>query len=304
MKDIVLEMSNITKVYNGVKALDHVSIKIKRGEVYGLVGNNGAGKTTLMRLIAGQTELQEGTIKLFGETNEVMIRTSRRRMGVLIEEPGFYKNMTAAENLEYFRIQFGIPGKEVVSEVLKEVGLENTGKKKYKQFSLGMKQRLGIALALLHTPELLILDEPINGLDPAGIIEVRQTLLEINKRRNTTILIASHILAEMANIATTYGFLSNGKLLEEITAAELAEKCSVYLDIIVDDPKSMCILLEKEMHYKNFKVYPNQHIHLYEGLEESNRICELAVSNKIGVVGIVRQVVNLENYYMSIVEGC
>lgn len=304
MEELILEMKDVTKTYDGIKALDQVSIRIERGEIYGLVGNNGAGKTTLMRLIAGQAKAEEGTINLFGKTSEEEIRRCRKRTGVLIEDPGFYKNMTAAQNLEYFRIQFGIPGKETVTNVLEEVGLAYTGKKKYGQFSLGMKQRLGIALTLLQTPEFLILDEPINGLDPAGIIEVRQTLLDINKKRNTTILISSHILTEMANIATTYGFLSHGRLLEEITAIDLMNKCSAYLDITVENPKGMCLLLEKELQYKDFKVYPNKHIHLYEGLEDGTRICELAVQNHIGISGITKQVMNLENYYMNIVEGC
>lgn len=304
MKDIVLQMNGLTKTYQNVKALDRVSIEIERGKIYGLVGNNGAGKTTLMRIIAGQTEQDEGEVKLFGESSEAGLRKSRRRTGVLIEEPGFYKNMTAVQNLEYFRIQFGIPGKHVIQDVLEEVGLGNTGKKKYKEFSLGMKQRLGIAMAFLHTPELLILDEPINGLDPAGIIEVRKTLTNINKMHGTTILISSHILAEMENVATVYGFLSNGKLLEQIAAEDLLTKCGVYLDLTVDQPKEMCVLLEKEFNYKNYKVYPNRHIHLYEGIEEGKRICELAVAHQIGILGITKQSMNLENYYMNIVEGC
>lgn len=302
MSDIILEMRDITKTYNGVKALDHVSIRVNRGEIYGLVGNNGAGKTTLMRLIAGQSRLDEGTIELFGQASEEEISKSRKRTGVLIEDPGFFKNMTAAQNLEYFRIQFGVPGRDIVAKVLAEVGLGNLGNRKYNEFSLGMKQRLGIGLALLQTPEFLILDEPINGLDPAGIIEVRQMLLELNKKRNTTILISSHILAEMVNIVTKYGFLSNGKLLEEITAVDLRNKCSEYLDITVENPKTMCLILEKELKYKNFKVYPNQHIHLYEGLEDSNKICELAVAHKVGITGITKHAMNLENYYMNIVE--
>ena len=303
MSNTVLKMENITKKYSGVKALDNVSMEINRGEIYGLVGNNGAGKTTLMRIIAGHTSLDAGEITLFGASSMEEIRKNRRRTGVLIEDPGFFENMTAAQNLEYFRIQFGVPGKESVAKILSEVGLLNTGKKKYREFSLGMKQRLGIGLALLQTPEFLILDEPINGLDPAGIIEVRQILLDINQKRNTTILISSHILAEMANIATKYGFLSGGKLLEEITAEELQRKCSAYFDITVENTQGMCLLLERELHYHNYKVYPNHHIHLYEGLDQGEQICELAVKHHMGLSAIEQRTVNLENYYMNIVEG-
>lgn len=302
MKDIVLKMQDVNKVYNGVKALDDVSITVERGEIYGLVGNNGAGKTTLMRLIAGQSNMDSGKMELFHATNGTDIQKARRRVGTLIEDPGFYGNLTAQQNLEYFRIQFGVPGKEAVTEVLKEVGLDNCGKKRYKNFSLGMKQRLGIALALLQTPELLILDEPINGLDPAGIIEVRQTLLNLSKKKNTTVLISSHILAEMANIATKYGFLSHGKLLEEITAEDLMKKCNSYLDISVKDVEGMCVLLEKEFKYQNYKVYPDHHIHLFEGIENGENLCEAAAMHHVGLSGLEKRVVNLENYYMNMVE--
>lgn len=304
MSNAVLTMREITKEYNGVKALDQVNLTINRGDIYGLVGNNGAGKTTLMRIIAGQTKADAGEIELFGTSGFGAIGKERRRMGALIENPGFFPNLSATQNLEYFRIQFGIPGKAVVSKILDEVNLGDCGTKKYANFSLGMKQRLGIALALLHTPEFLILDEPINGLDPAGIIEVRQTLLDINKKRNTTILISSHILAEMSNIATKYGFLSRGRMLEEITSSQLQQKCNSYLDIIVKDTKAMCVLLEKEFHFMKYKVYPDHHIHLYEGIDHSEEICELAVKHHTGLSGIQKRVVNLENYYMNLVEGC
>ncbi len=302
MSDMILTMRGITKTYGDVKALDDVSIEIKRGEIFGLVGNNGAGKTTLMRLISGQSIADSGEITLFGETSKEEIRKNRRRTGTLIEEPGFFLNMTARQNLEYFRIQYGIPGKEVVTQVLAEIGLSNTGKKKYKDFSLGMKQRLGIGLALMHSPEFLILDEPINGLDPAGIIEVRQTLLNINQKRKTTILISSHILAEMANIATKYGFLSHGKLLEEISSEDLLRKCNSYLEITVENPQAMCLLLEKELNYTKYKVYEDRHIHLYEGIDNGERICELAVAHHVGLSGIEKKMMNLENYYMNRVK--
>jgi ABC-2 type transport system ATP-binding protein len=302
MKENVLKMQGVTKTYKGIKALDNVSITIERGEIYGLVGNNGAGKTTLMRLIAGQSRMDSGEMVLFQKSDHADIGKARSRIGTLIEDPGFFGNMSAQQNLEYFRIQFGIPGKETVADVLKEVGLEGCGKKRYKDFSLGMKQRLGIGLALLQTPEFLILDEPINGLDPAGIIEVRQTLLNLCKKKNTTILISSHILAEMANIATKYGFLSHGKLLEEITADALMKKCNSYLDITVKDVEAMCVLLEKDFNYKDYKVYPDHHIHLFEGIDNGENLCEAAACHHVGLSGLEKRVVNLENYYMNMVE--
>lgn len=302
MNDIVLKLDHITKSYGKNTVLDDISMEIKRGEIYGLVGNNGAGKTTIMRIITGNSITDEGTFSLFGATDPVQINKNRKRTGVLIEDPGFIGTMTAEQNMEYFRRQFGIPGKESIKQALKDAGLGNTGNKRYKNFSLGMKQRLGIALALLNSPELLILDEPINGLDPEGIIEVRNTLKKVNQTRNTTILISSHILAEMSNVATFYGFLSHGKLLEQLSADELLKRCSVYLDIIVDDPKKMCILLEQELDTKNYKIYPDSHIHLFDHLSDDSKICEIAVNGKVGLHRVEKKSVNLENYYMSIVE--
>lgn len=303
MNDVILSIQHVSKNYGEAAALKDINVEIKRGEIYGLVGNNGAGKSTLMRIISGQAEASSGQVALFGAKTKSELQKSRRRTGVLIEDPGFYHNMSAAQNLEYFRIQFGIPGKECVAKVLEEVGLGKVGSKKYKGFSLGMKQRLGIALALLASPELLILDEPINGLDPAGIIEVRQTLLEINKKRRTTILISSHILSELEHIATRYGFLSHGELLEDLSAAELLTKCEAYLDITVENTKAMCLLLEKELKLFNYKVYANNHIHLYEGLDQGEGICEIAVKHHLGLTGIEKKTQSLETYYMNIVEG-
>ena len=301
MSEIILSMKNVTKIYNETKALDRVSIEINRGDIYGIIGNNGAGKTTIMRIISGQSFVSSGIMELFGSKGDD-VRKQRKRLGCLIENPGFCYSMTAYENLEYFRIQFGIPGKENINRVLEEVGLRDCGKKKYKDFSLGMKQRLGIALAILNSPELLILDEPTNGLDPEGIIEIRNILINLNKKKNTTILISSHILSELSNIATKYGFLKNGKIIEEISMEDLQRKCESYIDITVDKVEAMCIVLEKELNYKNYKVYADNHIHLYQGINDIKKICETAVLNNIGILEVVKKVKNLENYYMNMME--
>ena len=297
MSKTILSMKNICKSYNGFKALDNVSIEINRGDIYGIVGNNGAGKTTLMRLISGQSYCDSGEIRLFGSSDDIL--KERKRIGCLIENPGFFHNMTVYDNLNYFRIQFGIPGKQSINRVLEEVGLVAARNKKYRQLSLGMKQRLGIALAFLHCPEFLILDEPINGLDPEGIIEIRNILLNLNKKHNTTILISSHILSEMAYLVTKYAFIKKGKIVEEISDYELQQKCNNYLDIEVDNVNAMSVILEKKLNFSNYKVYPDNHIHLFEGIDESKRICEIAVANDIGILGIVKRKVNLENYYMD-----
>ena len=201
----VMAAYGLQKAYGACRALDGVNMQVRRGDVYGLVGRNGAGKTTLMRMVTGQSEPSGGEMELFGASGKNM-RPQRCRTGAMIEIPSFSPFLTAHENLEYYRLQRGIPGKQAVDEVLELVDLADAGKKKFKAFSLGMKQRLGLALALMNHPDFLILDEPINGLDPEGVAEFRQILRTLNRERQTTILISSHILSELANVATRYGF--------------------------------------------------------------------------------------------------
>ena len=226
----------------------------------------------------------------------------RRRTGALIEAPGFYDDMTAEQNLEYFRRQFGIRNKKAIRDTLDKVGLSNTGGKKYKNFSLGMKQRLGIGLALLNQPELLILDEPINGLDPSGIIEIRNTLLDIH-REGVTILITSHILSELSNVATHYGFLSKGHLLEQLSAEELLSKCSTYLDIAVNDVQGMAALMKNQLHLSKFEIVNDSHIHLYERMEEASAISKEAILGGLELRSIESHSIELEDYYMNLIGG-
>ena len=218
MTEQVLTTQALTKRYGAHTAVDRVDLAVNRGEIYGLVGRNGAGKTTLIRMVTGQTLPTGGALALFGASGGKELSAARARTGVMVETPSFYPYLTARQNLEYYRIQRGIPGKNVVDQVLSEVDLADTGKKTFKNFSLGMKQRLGLALALMARPDFLLLDEPINGLDPEGIVEFRNLLLRLNQERQTTILISSHILSELANLATCYGFIDNGVMLEQISA--------------------------------------------------------------------------------------
>ena len=211
MSEPILVTRALTKKYGGAAAVEGVDLYIEKGQIYGLVGRNGAGKTTIIRMLTAQTVPTSGEIELFGETDEKGISAARARVGAMVEIPSFYPYLTARENLEYYRRQRGIPGEACVDRALEQVGLHDAGKKKFKQFSLGMKQRLGLALALMNHPDLLLLDEPINGLDPEGIVEFRSILLELNRQRETTILISSHILSELSNIATHYGFLDQGE---------------------------------------------------------------------------------------------
>ncbi|MBR6483649.1 MAG: ATP-binding cassette domain-containing protein, partial [Clostridiales bacterium] len=202
MNSIVMETKGITKKYKHTLALDNVALKLEKGKIYGFIGQNGAGKTTLIRLITGLSFPTGGEISLWGKTGEKELQEQRKRIGSLIEGPALYPYMTAYQNMETQRIQRGIPDKSIIDKTLKLVGLEDTGKKKVRNFSLGMKQRLGIAVALLNTPEFLILDEPINGLDPSGIVDVRNLIKKLNKEYGMTILISSHILEELYNTAT------------------------------------------------------------------------------------------------------
>lgn len=299
--EFIVKSQKLNKRYGETMALKNVDIAIKRGSIYGLVGNNGARKTTFLKIISGLTSADSGTFSLLGADNEAGYRSVRKRTGAIIENPGFYPKMTAKQNLEYYRIQRGIPGKETVEELLHLVGLEHAAKKKFASLSLGMKQRLGIALALMGEPELLILDEPINGLDPMGIIEIRKLLLKLNQEKNVTILISSHILTELENVATDYGFLNKGELVEEVAAEKLKEKCRTFLEVKVTDAAAYAALLETELLCSNYKVLPGNCIHILEHVDRVSDYSALAVKHDIGLLAFEMKEINLENYYMNLI---
>ena len=303
MRNIVLTTKNLTKKYNNIPVLSNINMEIKQGEIYGLVGKNGAGKTTLLRLITGQTFLTEGEISLFHVSGEKDLNKERKRIGAIIESPSFYSYLSAEQNLEYYRIQRSIPGKNCIKDVLKEVGLSDAGNKRYKSFSLGMKQRLGIALALLNNPEILLLDEPINGLDPFGIVEIRNLMLKLSHEKNITILISSHILSELSNLVTNYGFIHNGILLKQLSHDELSKECSKYLEVRVDQVEKMTALLEKELSCTSYKVTPDYAIRIYDYLDRPAIISRLAVNHGIELNSIQVQEMNLENYFIQLVGG-
>ena len=303
MAENVLVTHGLTKRYGSATAVDHADITIKKGDIYGLVGRNGAGKTTIIRMVAAQTLPSEGTLELFGATGENQLRQARSRTGAMVEIPSFYPYLTARENLEYYRRQRGIAGAHVVEDALEQVNLADTGKKKFKTFSLGMKQRLGLALALMNRPDFLLLDEPINGLDPEGIVEFRNLLLELNRQYQTTILISSHILSELQNLATCYGFIDKGHMLEQVTAAELAEKCRDCIELKVDDAPKAAALIEKELGLRDFEVLPGGTIRLYEGLETPQKVTGLMVAQGINLYGLEHRGANLEDYFLALIGG-
>lgn len=301
----IVEAKSLTKQYRNCTALHQVSLAIKRGEIYGLVGANGAGKTTFLKMVAGQIFSSEGELVLFGAYRQKEQETQRKRMGALIEIPGFDPQLSIEQNMEYYRLQKGIPGKQIVVDTLKTVGLWDVRKKKGKTLSLGMKQRLGLAIALLGEPELLLLDEPTNGLDPAGIIEMRNLLKKLNQEKNMTIIISSHILSELEHLATVYGFLEKGKLLEQISAKALHEKCGNYLEITVSDAEKYTMLLEKQLQHTRYLVLEDGTIRIFELHQDIEKYSALASENGIGIRAMSVKQNSLEDYYMNLAkEGC
>ena len=244
MSEILLQTKALTKQYGHQKAVDNVDIHIKKGAIYGFIGRNGAGKTTCMRMIGGLAKPTSGEISMFGYAGKDLSKV-RSRVGCLVEAPGVYPNMTAKENIEMKCRLFGISKKGYAEGILDKVGLLNVGKKKTKNFSLGMKQRLGIGMALVGEPDLLVLDEPINGLDPQGIAEVRDTIQNLCAQQDMTVFISSHILEELSKLATDYGIINNGALLQEITREELLSKCSEKITLTVDNPNKAVPVLDK-----------------------------------------------------------
>lgn len=300
MKEIITEVKNLTKVYGKSTALKNVNLRVRRGEILGMVGDNGSGKSTFLKLLAGQIFPTEGEVRLFGVCGERELARQRRRAGTMIEEPGFYPQLTVEENLEYYRIQKGIPGRELVREVLKQVGLYERRKTYGKQLSLGMKQRLGLGIALMGEPELLLLDEPINGLDPSGIIEMRETLRRLNSEKNITIILSSHILTELEQLADEYCFLDRGRLLKQISAEELSEECGSCIEIRVSDPELFAVKLEKQFPGQKYRVLPGQRIRIPGEHTEPERYSGLAAESGITVSALSVKRTTLEEYYMEL----
>lgn len=302
MKEVVLKTNNLTKQYNKNVVLDNVNITIKKGDIYGLIGRNGAGKTTLMKTITTLASPTSGTFELFNTCSENdELFDNKKRVGSLIEYPAFYPNLSAYDNLKYYTIQRGIVDKNQINKVLELVNLTGTGKKKVKTFSLGMKQRLGIALAILNSPDFVILDEPINGLDPIGISELRDTFKKLSDN-GITLLISSHILSELYLLANEFGFLKNGKLIKELSKEELDLECSKCLVIKTDDSKKVSVLLEKELNTNNYKVINNEEIRVYDYTDDSDKVSDVLVNNKIKIKGFYESGISLEEYLKEIIK--
>ncbi len=295
--EYVLQTDALTKRYGQDNVVDEVSMHVKKGSIYGFIGKNGAGKTTFMRMVAGLAAPTAGGMTLFGSGE---LERARRRIGTLIEEPGAYGGMTARENLEVLRRSFGITEKKRVEEMLALTGLLDSGRKKVKNFSMGMRQRLGIAIALMRNPDFLILDEPMNGLDPAGIREMRELILKLNREKQITVLISSHILDELSRIATHYGIIRGGRLIEELGATDLEKRCHRCLKLVVEHPEKAAAALE-ELSIQNYDVPESGVFRVFERLEDTAGINEALVRKGVSLKESYLAGQDLEGYFMELV---
>ncbi len=303
MSDYIIETKNLTKQYDEPKSVANLNIHVKAGRIYGLLGRNGAGKTTTMKMLLGLTVPTDGEAILFGENIQTSAKKILPRVGSLIESPGFYPNLTGTENLNIFARLRGVPKRNAVAEALEVVGLPYRDKKLYSQYSLGMKQRLAIALAIMHDPELLILDEPINGLDPIGIAEVRKFIRALCNEQGKTILISSHILSEISLLADDIGIIDHGVLLEEESLAELEKKNSRYIRFELSDPGQAARILEEKFHTENFKVMDDRRLALYDVALPVAAINRVLIENGIDLYESHLYEATLEDYFKKVTGG-
>ena len=297
--DYILTTDKLCKNYGKNKILKDVSLNIPKGSIFGLIGKNGAGKTTFMRTITGLQNPTSGTYTLSGVKNtDPKMNKVRRRMGALVESPGIFRNLTAYDNIKLQYINLGLPSYESIPDLLKMVKLENTGRKPAGKFSLGMKQRLGVAIAMCGDPDILVLDEPINGLDPQGIIEIREMLLNINRDKGTTILISSHILDELGKIATDYAFIDNGRILQSLSADELSRKTRKAARVSVSDTPSMCRVLDN-LNFE-YEVGPDNTIDIFTDINVT-RLVTAASKENVEIFKITENDETLESYFINLI---
>ena len=298
----IITTNELCKIYGGKMVINHVNMHIPEQSIYGFVGENGSGKTTIMRLLTGLANPSSGSFTLFGiDSKDRAIYKAREQVAAIVEATSLIPSMTARDNMIYQELYLGITHTEEERfQLLKKVHLEEVGEKKVKNFSLGMKQRLGIALALMNNPKLLLLDEPMNGLDPEGIAELRELLIELNQKEGITVLISSHILSELEKIASCYGFISHGKILEEITAEGLQDKCRKSVNVKVNDVTKAESVLNK-LNIKDYKSYPSGDIKIFEGVAINDLVVSLTNAD-VMVLGINSQEESVEDYYLNLIK--
>lgn len=303
MENVILQTNHITKSFQEFKALEDISITLKAGHIYGFIGENGAGKTTLLRILTGLSFPTDGSYSILGKEDPKELQAVRRRIGSIIEEPTLYPEFSAYRNLEIQRVLIGNPERSVCDELLKLLDLYDVRDKKVKKLSMGMKQRLGIALALVGKPELLILDEPVNGLDPKNISALRVLLKKLNEERGITMLISSHILSELYLLATDFIIIHKGKILETLSHGQLEAKCKRYVKISTDDLPKCITVLEKELELSEYRVMDDHTLQIYAFTEEPQRISRALTQNNIvvGELSVCGQ--GLEEYFLSVTGG-
>lgn len=301
--EFIVQTHDLGKTFDGVNVISDVNMKIKKGEIYGLLGPNGAGKTTVMKLILNLLKSSQGAIEVFNDTVTNKSYELFKRMSAIIEYPIFYEKLTAKENLDLHCEYLGYHNKEDIDEALELVKLKNVDNKAVEHFSLGMKQRLGIARAIITKPELLILDEPVNGLDPVGIIEIRDLLEMLNKDYGVTVLISSHILSEIEQIADTIGVMNNGRLIEEVSMDSIRENNVEYIEIETSQAKQAAYIIDSELNIENFKVLDGKKIRIYETGTPQNELYKALSSNDVSIESINTKAGSLEDYFLSLVGG-
>ncbi len=303
MSNMVLETRDLSKEYKSQRALKHVNLRLRQGKIYGLIGKNGAGKTTLMRMIAGLGFPTQGSVLLFGTKSRSELEAAGKRIGSLIEAPALVAGMSAKENLHLQCLMKGMPDYKIENELLELVGLKDTGKKKVKNFSLGMRQRLGIAATLVGNPDLLMLDEPINGLDPAGIIEIRNLIKKLSAFENKTILISSHNLPELYQVATDFIMIHEGEIREVISHEELDDRCKCYISLEAVNANQLAAVLEEKLHTENFQVMPDSSVRLFDFLDERERVGRVLHENDVIITEMSVCETSLEEYFMRVIGG-
>jgi len=292
----VLKTKQLIKTFHGKRAVNCVDMDIEKGEIYGFIGKNGAGKTTLMRMVTGSSLPTSGSIELFGSTD---IEEGRKRIGSLVDYPCLFQSKTAVENMKLNAILSGGADEKTINRILFQVGLIDTGKKKVKSFSLGMKQRLGIGISLLANPEFLVLDEPNIGLDPTGMKETRNLLLSLNKEYGTTILISSHMLDELSKIATRYGIINDGYLIEELSAEEIQKRSRRGLKISVDNAQKAAEIITANLTACEFKIASANLIYLYSNYGDSGKIIQILSAGGVAISEIMYETDTLDEYFIS-----
>ncbi|MEK4301495.1 ABC transporter ATP-binding protein [Oceanobacillus sp. FSL W8-0428] len=301
--EYILRTHDLGKSFNGDNVVSGINMNVEKGEIYGLLGPNGAGKSTVMKMILNLLKPSQGAIEIFNETMTDTPYELFKRMNAIIEYPIFYEKLTAEDNLDMHCEYMGYHNKQDIKAALELVNLKNITNKAVKNFSLGMKQRLGIARAIITKPELLILDEPVNGLDPVGIIEIRNLLEMLNKEYGITILISSHILAEIEQIADTIGVMNNGHLVEEVSMDSIRENNAEYIEIETADAQKVVYIIDSELNIKNFKVLDANKIRIYETGMSQNQIYKKLMENDISITSINTKSASLEDYFLSLIGG-